>query len=496
MNLKTVLILSILSSLAAGQFDDRLWLIQAAGAGPGRVYECDRDGAILNWFPGPQFGSGGVAKDLFLNRVWVCDDGAWNGFGQATGAIRAYEAGIGETTSYSLPGARAIAMLSGGDVAVLLNSNPLQPSEVQIVPWNSAGGGLPPRIPVGMNALQMVSGPNDVIWTLDSLSGTVSRIEGSIATPITLATSTATLDRLVLLPGGQILVTFQNQSVAAVLSPDGTVEWSLALPEAPLRIAADGDTSVFMIGASGQLYRINTRSAAIVDQFPLTGGSFGALIPAQRGRVWIEDMVTRTVTEYGFGGTIHGTITTPFATHTRGDPLGLEWASKTQPDGDVDGDGATTSTEIRRGTDALDGSDVPPQLIETGAIGGVIPMQIDAPGRPNRPFVLLASLSGARAQPLGPDGHSAPYYELNVVGDMLTWAMLQNSAVSAHFLGMPLGDLDGNGQASAAIDLAAFQGYPSLVNIYCCAVIFEPGFTAVSATTNPVCFDNTGTPCP
>jgi len=496
MILRTTLILAVLTSFVAAQFDDRLWLVQAAGAGPGQVFECDRDGSVINQYPGPQFGSGGVVKDLFLNRVWVCDDAAWNGFGQPTGALRAYEAGVGEVATVPMPGARAITMLSGGDVAVLLNRNPLQPSAVQVVPWSSVGGPLPSPITVGLNALQMVSGPGNVIWTLDSLSQTVTRISGTTALTITPTTSVAAVDRLVLLPSGQILITFQGQAVAAMLSSDGLTEVALFLPEPAIRVAADGDVSVYVIGASGQFYRVNTGTGQIVDQFPLPAGNFGAVIPVQRGGVWVEELNSATLTCYGFGGVVNSSFATQFATHTRGDPLGFEWATKTQPDADIDGDGVGSGLEVRRGTDMLASGDVPPQLVEIGGINGVIPMMISAPGRGNLPFVLLPSLSGARSLALGSDGHSAPYFELSVAGDSLTFLLLSSQTVASHFLGMPLGVLNANGTGYAAIDLSAFGAFPGLVNIYCCAIVFEPGFAAVSATTNPVCFDNTGTPCP
>ncbi|MEE2711277.1 MAG: hypothetical protein VX913_00750 [Planctomycetota bacterium] len=489
---RLTLILLILCPIVSAQFDDQLWLVQAAGGGPGRVFECDRDGSIVGRYPGPAFGSGGVLKDLFLNRVWVCDDGYWNGLGVSTGAVRSYAAGLGQTGIIPKPGARAIAQISGGDLAVLINPHPLQASSVEIIP---AGGGVGTVVTVGTHAVEMVAGRDDTVWTLNRVSGTISRVQNGIAQTVIPVTSNAALDRLVLLPSGGVLVTFQGQSLAAIFDSTGVNEVPVNLPEPVIRVAADADTSVFMLGQSRQVYRFNLRSGVITDQFPVSGVAFGALIPAQGGRIWIEETTTKTITCFGFGGAVLISLSTPYATHSRGDPLGLEWSCKTAPGADVGGDGVASGAEIRRGTDVLDGTDFPPSLYEVGAVGNFIPIGLSAPGRPGQVFVLLASLSGVRPVSLGVDGASAPYFDLAVFDDGLAYAMLVNPVIQAHLINMPFGMLDGSGLGLSAIDLSGFASLPGgLLQIYCCAMILGPG-NSVEATTNPVCFDNLGTPC-
>lgn len=489
---RLTLLLLILCPLASGQFDDRLWLVQAAGAGPGRVFECDRDGTLVAAYPGPALGSGGVLKDLFLHRVWVCDDAYWNGLGVPTGAVRSYAAGVGATSIVPKPGARAIAQTSTGDLAVLINPHPLHRSTVEIL---TPGGGVATAVTVGINAVEMVAGHDETLWTLNRVSGTISRIQHGTMQTITPITSNATLDCLVLLPNGGVLVTFQGQVVAAIFDAAGNSELPVALPEPVIRAVADGDTSAFMLGQSRQVYRFDVKTGLITDQFPVSGVAYGALIPTQRGRLWIEETTTSTITCYGFGGTVLTSLSTPFATHSRGDPLGLEWSSKTVPESDVDGDGIPSHTEVRRGTDLLDGTDFPPMLYEVGAMGNFIPMGISAPGRPGQTFVLLASLSGVRPVALGPDGVSAPYYNLAVFDDGLAYAMLVNPVIQGQLINMPFGVLDGAGLGVAAIDLTGFTSLPGgLVEFYCCAMVLGPG-NVVEATTNPVCFDNLGTPC-
>lgn len=491
---RLILAILTLGPLLCGQFDDRLWLVQAGGGGPGRVFECDRAGTILGSYPGPALGSGGVVKDLFLDRVWVCDDGYWNGWGVATGAVRCYVAGVGSTAVISVPGARAVAQLSNGDLAVLINPHPLQPSTVQIIP--TAGGPWPAPVTVGTNAAEMVSGRDGAVWTLNRVSGDVSRVQNGIAQTINPLTSSATPDRLVLLPDGGILLTFQGQTIAALFDLTGVVETPITLPEPAIRVAADGDTSAFMLGQSLQAYRFNVSDGAITDQFPVPGVAFGALIPGQRGRLWIEETTTKTITCYGYGGTALVSMNTPYATHSRGDPLGLEWCAKTQPGADVDGDGIPSVTEIHRGSDVLDGSDVPATLYEVGSFGNFIPLVVSAPGRPGQTFVLLASLSGVGSVPLGPDGVSAPYFDLAIFSDALAWAMLVEPSFQGQLINMPFGQLNGSGLGLAAIDLTGFSSLPpGLAELYCCAMVIGPGY-AVEVTSNPVCFDNLGTPCP
>ena len=109
--------------------------------------------------------------------------------------------------------------------------------------------------------------------------------------------------------------------------------------------------------------------------------------------------------------------------------------------------------------------------------------------------MLLASLSGVRPVSLGVDGASAPYFDLAVFDDGLAYAMLVNPVIQGQLINMPFGMLDGSGLGLSAIDLSGFASLPGgLIQIYCCAMILGPG-NAVEATTNPVCFDNLGTPC-
>ncbi len=491
---RILILLILVAPLSKGQFDDRLWLIQAGGAGPGAVFECSRGGVLLNTYPGPTLGSGGVCKDLLLGKVWVCDDGYWNGIGVPSGAIRAYGAGSGLTGTLPVPGARGIVQTSGGDLAILINPHPLQQSAVQVL--SLAGATLQPPIPVGINAVELRAGPEGVLWTADRGSGTISRIVNGSVQAITPVTSSAVIDQLVMLPAGYLLVSFAGQSVAALLGPTGTTEVTLVLPEPAIRMAADCDASAVMIGQSGQAYRFHALTGTLTDQFPVFGSVFGQLIPDQGGHVWVEDIASQTVTCYGFGGVLVSSITMPYATNTRGDPLGLEWSSKALPGSDVDGDGVATSVEVERGSDALDGSDVPPSLYEVGGLGGVIPLAISAPGRGGDMFVLLASLSGTNPQALGADGFSAPYFRLSVFSDGLASFMFANQSVQQYLVNMPLGVLDAQGVAVSAFDLSPFAALPpGLVRIYCCAGIFGPS-GLIERTTNPVCFDNLGNPCP
>ena len=105
------------------------------------------------------------------------------------------------------------------------------------------------------------------------------------------------------------------------------------------------------------------------------------------------------------------------------------------------------------------------------------------------------SLSGARPLPLGPDGASAPYFDLAVFDDGLAYAMLVNPVIQGQLINMPFGVLDGAGIGIAAIDVTGFTSLPAgLIHVYCCAMVLGPGNT-VEVTTNPVCFDNLGTPC-
>ena len=51
------------------------------------------------------------------------------------------------------------------------------------------------------------------------------------------------------------------------------------------------------------------------------------------------------------------------------------------------------------------------------------------------------------------------------------------------------------GLGLAAIDITGFTSLPAgLAQFHCCAMVIGPG-NVVEATTNPVCFDNLGTPC-
>ena len=79
---------------------------------------------------------------------------------------------------------------------------------------------------------------------------------------ITPITSNATLNCLVLLPNGGVLVTFQGQVVAAIFDAAGNSELPVALPEPVIRAVADGDTSAFMLGQSRQVYRFDVKTGS------------------------------------------------------------------------------------------------------------------------------------------------------------------------------------------------------------------------------------------
>jgi hypothetical protein len=327
------------------------------------------------------------------------------------------------------------------------------------------------------------------------VTDTVTLIKGGQATTIPL--SGGSLSDLVVLPGGNVMVTRQLSPVAEVLDDRGVWVESLTLPEAPQRVVADGDVSVILIGASSSAYRVHWGTGVVTDAFPLMPGTYGGLIADQRTTFWVEEITTRTLVRYGYGGVQLTSVTLPVATNTLGDPLGLEWAAKVGPDMDVDQDGVPTRTEIYRGSDFLDGASVPPALIVGTQSGTMVPLSLVAPGREGHPVLILCSLSGVTPVPLSPDGRGGPYYDLDVRAEGLAPTLFANPWMQAFFPGMPLTTVGPGGVASAAVNFSfASTVPPGMVILSCCAVVFEPGFTDVGACSNAVCFDSVGNLCP
>jgi hypothetical protein len=394
--------------------------------------------------------------------------------------------------------------MSNGDVAVLINENPFAPSRVQIVPSNWIGQPLPPQIPVGQFATTIKAGPGLTLWTLNRISRTISRLQSGTAATIVPA-GTGAVDKMVLMPDGGVLVTHALSLTATVIDESGTLVTTLDLPEPADQIASDSDRAVLMIGASGMVHRLALIERVAggydvieTDAFQLGPGTYRSIIPDLRSRFWIEEQTGPTVRRYRFSGIREVSVTPPFATATRGDPLGLEWATRTNPASDVDNDNVASGDEVRRGTDVLDGSDFPPMLtVAPINANGIIALTLTAPGRENLPVFITASLTGNNPTPLGFDLRSAPYYDLSIIDFLAIFIASGEMLVQPHFPGMSVNALNSSGTMSAGVDLSAWPNLqPGLFELYCAAVVWEPNFQGVSATSNTVRFDNVGMQLP
>jgi hypothetical protein len=152
------------------------------------------------------------------------------------------------------PGIRGLAVMTSFDLAVLLAPSPLAAGQVQIVP--TFGTPPPPPISVGFGAIQIRAGLNDIVWTLNQFSSSVSRIQnGTVLTiPISLG---GTLQSLEVLPTGGVIVGSSGVSQVVRVNEAGTAVTLHTTPEAPVRLAVDGDGALCMVGGSGTFYRMH-----------------------------------------------------------------------------------------------------------------------------------------------------------------------------------------------------------------------------------------------
>lgn len=494
--LLAALLLSAAGALRA-QVDGNIWLTAAGGVAPGAVIELTTAGSVAGVYPGPLVGSSGVAKDLFLERVWVCDDQAPNAISSTPGMVRLYRSGVGLAASYAAPGIRGLAVLGNGDLAALLSRSVWLPAEVQILP--SVGTPPPPPSTVGYGAVQIRAGRDQTCWTLNQVSGTVSRIQNGLVAhiPVNLP---GTLSAIETLPSGGLVVTASGVASAVILDSAGAFQDTVNLPEPPLRVAADGDEALCMLGASGTFFRIHTPSQQLIESWPLGAGPFGSLLAGPRATVWIERHGPNPRVEaYGRGGALIVSTPLPAATRTFGDPLGIEHAWKADPDGDNDADGITNREEYRRGTDPSDDASIPPLLSLAPHPQAPFAISLEAPGADGLIFVILVSLSGSTPPlSLSIDGISAPYCDLVIFEDVLAAEMVQSQPwVSAMFPGMPLSVVGPGGQIVFPVTLhPVLQALGSGVTFSCSGAIIDSNLTTVRATTKTLFFDALGTPLP
>ena len=477
------------------QMDSNLWLVAPGGVQPGALIEISPAGSLVAVYPGPIAGSCGVAKDRFLRRVWVCDDFAVLPGQTIPGVVRLYVSGVGLQASFGAPGMRSAAVTSGLDLAVLLAANPFSPGQVQIIP--SLGTPLPPPVLVGVGSSILRAGRGDVLWTLNQLSASVSRIQAGIvqSVPVVLPAAAQMLEAH---PSGGCIVATPGAAQMAVVEDSGQSVQYFPLPEAPLRIAVDGDGVLCLIGPSATFYRVHIPSGQILESWNLLGSAFGSIIPGPGGNIWIEEAgATPGVRRYGRGGTSSLFISLPAATRTLGDPFGLEHAWKADRSGDNDDDGVSNEEEHRRGTDPVDSQSLPPYLVVEPGIGTSFGIGLHAQGADGLILVVLCSLSGETpGLSLSGDGFSAPHFDLVVTGDALALGMVQGQPwVQAMFPGMPLSVIGAGGRLSFPFVLppAAMPIAPYL-RFTCAGAVIDGSLMSVRATTAPLRFDGLGNP--
>ena len=481
---------------APAQVDENLWLVANGGLAAGTLYQLDGQGNLIGTYAGASLGSSGVAKDLFLGRVWLCDDDASNSVSPHAGRIRLYQAGVGLVASFPAPAIGGIAMLESGDIAAIINESSFTPSKVQVLP--SSGIPPPPPITVGWDARKIRGAPGPRIWTLNLISGSVSLVQGPVATNITIPLAGALSD-LSVLPGGDVVVSALGDPNVARVSYDGSSVTTISIPEAPLRMTVDADGDLLMIGTSGFFHRINLTSLQVIESWPTGGTSFGNMFPGRKGEVTVEiSSAPPRCVRYARGGTVLWSTNLPNATVTFGDPTGLEFAWKAAPAFDLDMDGATNWEEYRRGSDPINILDVPPSLVRSQPVGPAFDVTIDAPGHGGRAFILLCAVNGSTPLSLAPVGYGAPFYDLDFVADPLVQLIATGDPVIAPmFGGSPFGFLDSSGQFTGSMDLSAIAAYPpGTAHIYCAGMVFDSSLQRVEATTRTICFDNQGNSCP
>lgn len=481
-----ILIATTLTGLAPAQVDSRLWLVQSpAVAASGLVFEIDRTGAVVATWPGPPGGTRSVVKDPYVHQVYVVDD--------AGGRIFVYASGTGLVNTVAAPGIKSAAVMSNGDIALLVDGGFLQPGRVQIIPrtWFSTPSvPWPAPIPVGFVPTRLLAGPNETLWILDGFSFGVTRLQSGASQSLGFgAVAQNSIQGIHLRPDGGLVATFNQSAIAVRVSAAGAIEGTIVLPEAALHFALDADTSAIMLGVSGALRSLDPRTGAVDwSVFLGAGTNVTGLIPDHQHAFWIEDAAGPAVVKFGWGGAVLATVPLPAATSTAGDPLGLEFGGKANPAIDLDNDGVSTAEEMHFGSDPLDPGDLPAFLIVGPPVGGIASLGLYAPSRGGQVAYILASLSGSQSTALGPDNRSAPYLDLN--SDLLTSGLVAGSLpVGSLFLGMPAGVLNTAGLAYAGVNFGALALPPGSVTLSLCAVILQGG-TAYGVTSNSVTLTN------
>lgn len=481
---RTIPVLALVASLAVGQMEGRLWLVRAPALGTNaQVLEVGREGVLYasHAYPGPN--ATAVAADPIRGCVYVCDPNSQGGM------IHEYRATIGLVASHAAPGARSLAVMTDGDVAVLEVSNPLLPSRVQVVPGGWFANPTlpwPPAVTVGASARQMVAGPNGLLWVHNVLSNTVSRIENGQVLEIAFTHLTSYgIQAIAVRSGGGLAVTFHSTPLVVLVDAAGSIVGSTPLPEPIVRSAVDLEDALVAIGGSGTLYGIQLTTGQIEWSTSAGLTAVQGLFLDHRRTVRVEITAPAEVRHYDHGGALLRTLQLSTPTATSGDPMGFEFVTKVNPMVDSDGDGFSGAHEIYCGSDPLDSEIMPARITPIKVANGRTLLSVSAPSYPGAPCILLLGVSGAAPIPLGPGLRGAPYFSLTF--DSLTWLLTTFDArVQPIFLGLPLVELDATGVAYAGVDFspaAVVWGTP----VYACALVI-PAWSGFAVTSKPIVF--------
>jgi hypothetical protein len=449
---------------ARAQFAGRAFLASTAGVGvPGAIFELALDGTVLATHPGPAAGVARLLLDLPRARLYMLDSGGTQ--------LSLLDPATGRRAQIAVSGGRDLALRPDGRLLLVHQTGGFgSPGSVQEI--DPQGGAWPAPVPLAPDPREALWAPGGILWVRHGVPNQISRVSGGVVSNIPLAPFSATAAQgIAVFPDGGVAVSFLASGLIQFLDAAGLPRTALALPEPALRMSADRDRHLWVLGPT-RVFSVDVPRGQLASEVLLPPGLGAVQVHAHQGyRFWIEEGTTPALRHWSGDGVFLGQAVLPRATATAGDPFGLDAAILIHPGGDRDLDGHTNLEEFRRGTSLMHAGDAPADLYVGPGVGGVIPLVIHARSAPLGLGLLLLGITpaGPGGVGLGPDG-GAPYFAL--ASDPVAQGLWNGGSPLAPFLiSVPWVPLDASGIGFAALDAGALGLPPGVPVLYAGALV-------------------------